>query len=71
MNITNDPELAKVCDEISHSLCAYDPDTLRKDDIARGKTGKAAKKLSRSIEKVLEEKDDEPDDDMFDSVINM
>lgn len=72
LNITDDPELAKVCDEISHSLCGYDPDTLRKDDIARNKTGKSAKKISKTIEKVLEQKDDEPNDaDIFDSVINM
>jgi hypothetical protein len=73
LNITNDPELAKVCDEISHTLCSYDPDTLRKDDLARNKTGKNAKKISEAIEKVLEDKNDEPesDDDIFDSVINM
>ena len=72
LNITNDPELAKVCDEISRSLCSYDPDTLRKDDLARGKTGRAAKKISKAIESVLEEKeDDEPELDIFDSVINM
>jgi hypothetical protein len=71
LNITNDPELAKVCDEISHALCSYDPDTLRKDDIARGKTGRAAKKISTTIGKALEKEDDEPEVDIFDSVINM
>ena len=72
LNITNDPELAKVCDEISHSLCSYDPDTLRKDDLARGKTGRAAKKISKAIGNVLEEKEnDEPEGGIFDSVINM
>lgn len=73
LNITNDPELAKVCDEINHTLCSYDPDTLRKDDLARRKTGKNAKKISKAIEKNLAAKDDEPesDDDIFDSVINM
>lgn len=74
LNITNDPELAKVCDEISHALCGYDPDTLRKDDIARGKTGKAARRMSETIEKVLEQKGselEEEEGDIFDSVINM
>lgn len=71
LNITNDPELAKVCDEISHNLCGYDPETLRKDDIARGKTSRAAKKLSKAIEKVLEKKEAESEDDILDSIINM
>jgi ribosomal protein L22 len=71
LNITNDPELAKVCDEINHTLCSYDPDILRKDDTARWKTGRSAKKISKVIEKVLEQKDDEPEVDIFDSVINM
>jgi hypothetical protein len=71
LNITDDPELARVCDEISHNLCSYDPDTLRKDDLARGKTGRSAMKISKAIEKVLEQKDDDPETDIFDSVINM
>ena len=71
LNITDDPELAKVCDEISHTLCGYDPETLRKDDLARGRTGQAAKKITKTIEKVLETEDDEPETDIFDSVINM
>ena len=71
LNITNDPELARVCDEISHNLCSYDPDTLRKDDLARSKTGKEARKLKQTIEKVLEKNEDEPKADIFDSVINM
>jgi len=74
LNITNDPELIRVCDEINHSLCNYDPDTLRKDDVARNRTGKEAMKISREIAEVLnkeEEEKDEFDDNMFDSVINM
>jgi len=71
LNITDDPELAKICDEISHTLCGYDPDTLRKDDLARDKTGQAARKITKTIEKVLEAEEDEPEIDIFDSVINM
>jgi hypothetical protein len=71
LNITNDLELARVCDEINHNLCSYDPDTLRKDDLARSKTGKEARKLKQTIEKVLEKNEDEPEADIFDSVINM
>jgi hypothetical protein len=33
--------------------------------------GRSAKKISKVIEKVLEQKDDEPEVDIFDSVINM
>jgi hypothetical protein len=71
LNITNDPELAKVCDEISHTLCSYDPDTLRKDETARVVTCRKAHSLAATIEGVLEQKDDEPEVDIFDSVINM
>ena len=73
LNITDDPELAKVCDEISHSLCNYDPDTLRKDDKARAEVGRKAGQISSAINQVLEQKDSEPEieDDIFDSVINM
>jgi len=72
LNITDDPELTKLCDEVNHTLCSYAPDTLRTDDLARGKTGRAARKISATIEKVLEKEDeDEPEGDIFDSVINM
>lgn len=71
LNITNDPELTKVCDKIRYTLCSYDPERLRKDDLARNKTGKRARKISKTIEKVLDQKDDNQEVDIFDSVINM
>lgn len=45
LNISNDPELEKLCKETQKKLCAFEPEQLRKDDDARGKAAKDAKAI--------------------------
>ena len=45
LNVTNDPELAKLSDAVKQKLVKYDPQTLREDSGARTTTAEEAQKL--------------------------
>lgn len=45
LNITNDPALDAITDRIKRELCPVDPDALRKDDLTREETAKAAQSI--------------------------
>ena len=45
LNVGNDPELEKVRKETQKKLCAFEPDTLRKDEKVRSKAAEDAKAI--------------------------
>ena len=45
LNVGNDPKLEKVRKETQKKLCAFEPDTLRKDDKVRSKAAEDAKAI--------------------------
>lgn len=50
LNVTNDPTLDKLRDEVSQKLTAYDPETLRKDKTAREEVSNHANDLLKKME---------------------
>ena len=71
LNIADDPELTKLCEEVDKQLCSLDPDTLREDKKARNDVCRSALNISSAINTAKQESKIEEDKDIFDSIINM
>jgi hypothetical protein len=69
LNIADDPELTKMCHEVSYKLCSYDAQVLRNDDGARKETGIFATKLAEEISTKISEVKEPQEYDLLDSII--
>ncbi|RPI56475.1 MAG: hypothetical protein EHM49_00335 [Deltaproteobacteria bacterium] len=70
LNVANDPELTRMCDEVEHQLCSFDPENLRADDKARQTTGRAAMSLAKELEEIIDKQVVTEEADLLDSIIN-